>query len=111
MYITGDGIETEYPDEGLPGVEQLRTDQYTTLWDEDSDAWRTKYRRFWATDANRKSGLPWRYHICIAKCMYSCILVNWLENLSKTTALNAERPIPIASSWLKNAFPKARQII
>lgn len=37
MYITGYGIDTEYPDEGLPGVEQLRADQYVTLSEEDSD--------------------------------------------------------------------------
>jgi len=36
VYITGYGIDTEYPDEGLPGVEQLRGDQYITLWEEGS---------------------------------------------------------------------------
>jgi len=37
VYITGYGIDTEYPDEGVPGVEQLRADQYITLWDEEND--------------------------------------------------------------------------
>lgn len=35
MYITGYGIDAEYPYEGLPGVEQLRANQYITLWDEE----------------------------------------------------------------------------
>lgn len=37
VYITGYGIDSEYPDEGVPGVEQLRADQYITLWEEDID--------------------------------------------------------------------------
>ncbi|XP_073247828.1 uncharacterized protein [Porites lutea] len=37
VYITGYGIDSEYPDEGVPGVQQLRADQYVTLWDEHTD--------------------------------------------------------------------------
>ena len=36
-----------------------------------------KQRHFWAKDVNRKWGrfpynMPWRYQICISKCLYSC---------------------------------------
>ncbi|XP_022801603.1 uncharacterized protein LOC111339252 isoform X2 [Stylophora pistillata] len=37
VYVTGYGIDAEYPDQGLPGLEQLRADQYITLWDEEND--------------------------------------------------------------------------
>lgn len=36
VYITGYGVDAEYPEEGLTGVEQLRADQYITLWDEET---------------------------------------------------------------------------
>ena len=48
-----------------------------------------KQRCFWVMDVNQKCGLfpfdmPWRYHICIAKCLYS--YRDYLpENLDKTT--------------------------
>ena len=48
-----------------------------------------KQRCFWAMDVNQKWGLfpfdmPWQYHICIAKCLYS--YRDYLpENLDKTT--------------------------
>ncbi|XP_068731509.1 uncharacterized protein [Montipora capricornis] len=35
VYITGYGVDSEYPEEGLAGVEQLRADQYITLWDQE----------------------------------------------------------------------------
>ncbi|CAH3127815.1 unnamed protein product [Pocillopora meandrina] len=38
VYITGYGIDAEYPYEGLPGVEQLRANQYIALWDEETDS-------------------------------------------------------------------------
>ena len=31
VYITGYGIDTEYPEKGLEGVEQLQPNQYITL--------------------------------------------------------------------------------
>ncbi|XP_067026413.1 uncharacterized protein [Acropora muricata] len=37
VYITGYGIDTEYPLEGLPEVEPLRPEQYITLWEEDME--------------------------------------------------------------------------
>ena len=44
-------------------------------------------RRFWATHVNRKwaffsFNIPWRYQICIAKCLYSCrddLPKNWFK--------------------------------
>ncbi|XP_015766245.1 PREDICTED: tyrosine-protein kinase Fer-like isoform X3 [Acropora digitifera] len=37
VYITGYGIDNEYPQEGLPEVEPLRPEQYITLWEEDME--------------------------------------------------------------------------
>lgn len=56
-----------------------------------------KHSRFWAMDGNRKWGvisfnLPWRYHICLTKFLYS-YRDDIRENSCRTTAHESETSV------------------